>query len=359
MNNSSKNELRLVHLQLTYACNLRCWFCGQHGKRGFADDDNMPRSRELTPREWERIIAELAGLKQTQGFLPQVVIWGGEPLLYPGIRELLPLLHGHGFEVGMVTNGVRLPDFAAMINKTLKTLYVSIDGPQEVHEHIRGVPGIYPRIIQGMGMIDSTRLMTVCMFTLSATNYMHAVDFPLEAAKYNFRKILISNLIFLTREEGKQYARWLKDAFGVVACHAESWLLDPAEPYLDELPQILCRIEENIRAGEYPLEVELVPQGITSKTVLRYYRDPKGLATGELSHPHCLAPFQHLNICPDGDVHLCVDHNDLIVGNVRESGLMDIFRNEKADRLRREIAVNNNPACRHCPWRFNTRVALD
>ena len=52
-----KTQIELVHLQITKNCNLRCWFCGQWGKKGFFADD---KGELLSLNKWLDIINELA-----------------------------------------------------------------------------------------------------------------------------------------------------------------------------------------------------------------------------------------------------------------------------------------------------------
>jgi organic radical activating enzyme len=69
-------------------CNLACDFC---------DTDFSPREK-LTPDEV---------LERISPFSPCrfVVLTGGEPTLQPAFRDLVDLLHAHGYYVTMETNG--------------------------------------------------------------------------------------------------------------------------------------------------------------------------------------------------------------------------------------------------------------
>lgn len=76
-------------------CNLRCSFC----------DTEFDSYREMTPDE---VVAEVASCGSTLANqpLPLVVLTGGEPTLQVD-EAFVDLLHQHGYEVAMESNGTR------------------------------------------------------------------------------------------------------------------------------------------------------------------------------------------------------------------------------------------------------------
>ena len=74
-------------------CNLRCGFC----------DTEFDTYREMTDEE---IIAEVSRYKVSRCENSLVVLTGGEPTLQAD-EAFVDLLHQHGFEVAMESNGTR------------------------------------------------------------------------------------------------------------------------------------------------------------------------------------------------------------------------------------------------------------
>lgn len=352
-----EKKIKMVHLQLTLRCNLNCSFCGQWGKLGYMH--NRPPYQELSVKEWKRVIDSINNYSRQNGIKPQVTIWGGEPLLYEGVDDVLLHLKNCGFEVGIVTNGLLLNKHIEVINDTVKTLSVSIDGPQEVHETIRGKKGIYEKIMRNMAQVNTRRVKTVCMFTITEQNYNYISTFPFELEKRNFKMALYQNLIFMTEPDARQYKEWLKSTWGIHSSHADSWIKTDFGGWLEKLPEQLRMLEENIAKKRYSIEVKLFPSEATNQTILSYYYAKEGLHTHKKEKDYCWSPFLHINVAPNGDVQLCVDFNDVSVGNVRECDISDIFHNEKAELFRREIIEGHNPACKRCPWRFDTSFCLE
>ena len=104
-----EKKLEMVHLQLTRKCNLRCYFCGQWGRKGFfsggADTD-------MRFEEWHRVIDRLIEYRKTSGISPEITLWGGEPLVYPEFKAIVEYLRANEFQLKLITNGVLLDRFA-------------------------------------------------------------------------------------------------------------------------------------------------------------------------------------------------------------------------------------------------------
>ena len=84
------NKPELIHFQLTRNCNLRCYFCGQWGKKGFFSGAD---GEEMTLADWKKLALDI---KSTYTPLPHIMLWGGEPLVCPFFDELVMFLKEQG-----------------------------------------------------------------------------------------------------------------------------------------------------------------------------------------------------------------------------------------------------------------------
>ena len=82
-------EIVSMHFQLTGRCNLKCVFCGQ--QNGMFSGSHR---EELPYEKWIAIAEEVRNL----GSRPEIILWGGEPLLYSRFDELAEHLHRMGFD---------------------------------------------------------------------------------------------------------------------------------------------------------------------------------------------------------------------------------------------------------------------
>ena len=346
-------EVRLVHLQLSYKCNLRCSFCGQWGRHGYMSD-GRGATDELSESEWLDVVDRIAEMSPGPG-LPEFIIWGGEPLLSPAFPAVAKHLRRRGFPLAVVTNGVLLEKFAPLLAECADTVYVSLDGPEAVHEEIRGTQGIYPRIMNGLRQLSGKRPCLVGLFTLCERNMAVAADYPCELGGMGLDKLLIQHLIHCSPGRARDYRRWMKEGFGQDCAGLDSWVSEGFGDWVRALPEVTARIAGRIAAGDYPVRVELLPGELDPKRSADWY-DPEI----ELKSPKspCLMPWHHIHVNPDGNVHFCVDFNDFSLGNLREAKLEALLTGERAERFRRECGEFNS-LCTRCPWYYNRGLRLD
>ena len=127
----------LSHL-ITRRCNARCETCPW---RAEVDETSGAGLEELDTEE----VSWLYRAAGSAGF-PQLVVWGGEPLLRPDLPELLEVANAGGLSVALITNGSLLPDRWPDLRGRVHTLIVSLDDVGEAHDHLRSLPGLYARL---------------------------------------------------------------------------------------------------------------------------------------------------------------------------------------------------------------------
>lgn len=151
-------RIELIHFQITRNCNLRCHFCGQWGKKGAFSD---AVGKEMTFEEWKNIINSI----KAQSFpLPDIMLWGGEPLVCTYFDELVIYLKSAGFRVGIVTNGVLADRHIEILNEYVDVIYLSIDGDRETHNSIRG-EGVYERVLSNLKLLDASKIKIMTVLT--------------------------------------------------------------------------------------------------------------------------------------------------------------------------------------------------
>ena len=144
--------------ELTLACNLRCVHCGS--RAGWA------RSTELSTAECLDVVDQLADLG---GEL--LTLSGGEPLLREDWDAIARAAVGRGLTVNMVTNGTCVDEAAAgrAVQAGLCNVGVSIDGPEEVHDAIRG-RGAFRAAIRGIGRLRDAGMSVAVLTTVHLWN---------------------------------------------------------------------------------------------------------------------------------------------------------------------------------------------
>ncbi len=137
----SPNPVYMV-FQVTGDCNLRCRHCFNH-------ECNNDKNTDLTLEEIEKI-------SQNMGHVKYLTLAGGEPLLRNDLPEIASLFYRNNdlHVLNLVTNGW----FSETVVKTAEMILekcpgihfsigVSIDGPEDIHDSLRGRKGSFKRAL--------------------------------------------------------------------------------------------------------------------------------------------------------------------------------------------------------------------
>lgn len=122
--------LILSHL-VTSRCNAVCPTCLWR--------DRAPEDLPLETIRWLYRESQRAGI-------PQLVIWGGEPLLRADLPLLLAAARSTGHFVTLITNGWLLPRRWDELRGLVDVLVLSLDDVGEAHDRLRGLPGLFERL---------------------------------------------------------------------------------------------------------------------------------------------------------------------------------------------------------------------
>ncbi|MFX1456077.1 MAG: radical SAM/SPASM domain-containing protein [Promethearchaeota archaeon] len=156
----------IFHFLSTLRCNCDCESC--LWKNNSAKD-------ELSLNEIKRIYNEA---KEAGFFI--TLLWGGEPTLRRDITDIIKYAkHEADFAfIGMVTNGYLIPLQLSEYGQDLDLILISLDSPeQEEHDNIRGLPGLYSRIIESVDLIKKNYPHISLQFSFSISKYnIHRVD---------------------------------------------------------------------------------------------------------------------------------------------------------------------------------------
>lgn len=147
-----------LQLAVTNACNAHCRFCSF---------PNIPRSdwRMADPARLGRGLRAMhrAGIRY-------VCYTGGEPLLYPHLRDSLAQARSLDLETLLVTNGALLTSrlIQDLQEVGLNTLIISIDAAsEEGHDRHRGLPGLISHLGEMLPLVQRAGLKAVASVTLS------------------------------------------------------------------------------------------------------------------------------------------------------------------------------------------------
>jgi radical SAM protein with 4Fe4S-binding SPASM domain len=342
-----------IGVRITDMCNLRCHSCGQWGDNGYllGRDLKELKRREVPVARYKELVDEVAEC----GWRPIWYLWGGEPMLYPGLIELLHHLHDRGMPISLVTNGTRLVEVADDILETVQILLLSLDGPNaEIHNTQR--PGVGKSV-------DNFQDVFAALELISAEKRRRGRAFPYLLPLSCITRYNVDHLVDLY-QLGSRYA----DAHLFYL----TWWIDPlsAEAHVADFERrfgfkptthygwvgtwkdfdhgvIFDRFTEMDalarRAGRPP--PVMMPDLRRRDQVVTYYADH----AETFGYEQCVSIFMSVEINSNGDVSLCRDYNDYVLGNIRTDSLRELWEGEKARRFRSSLATEGSmPVCRRC-----------
>ena len=327
----------VVILVPTLRCNLKCPYCFQRNESSPAW---RPQQEDiLSLAEWQAVIAEIKPLGL------HVIVMGGELFLYPEALELLRSVKAAGLPLTVITNGTALPRVAAeLVGMGLNRLIVSLDGPPEVHNVVRGHPRSYElategiaRVIAERGICPSPFVQVSCAISVHTQTHLQA--FVEAVGPLGVDRIVFNNLIYATPEQVAAQSEALRAVFNVQQ-YSEA-LDNGAQIGVD--PALIRREMSVIRAGPWAERIIVAPPGVEQH--LEAYYAPHA---PPFSNQFCTAIYRELWVLPNGDVGACVHITELFVGNVREGGAMAAWNNPRFRRFRQHLAQGLLPACVRC-----------
>jgi len=129
-----KHPIYLIHA-VTARCNARCGFCAWN-------PEFYEGSDEMTTEETKNLYRQA----RAAGFIG-LSMWGGEPLLRKDIGEITRYAKNLGLLTQMVTNGALLDKKLDDVLPHLDRICISVDHPSSKHDQMRGVKGLYGKIL--------------------------------------------------------------------------------------------------------------------------------------------------------------------------------------------------------------------
>jgi MoaA/NifB/PqqE/SkfB family radical SAM enzyme len=148
----------LFQIHPTRRCNLRCLHCYSR---------SSPEERDfLTPES----IAEALTDARDQGYRI-AEFSGGEPVLYPGLGELLRHAKSLGMKTTVASNGMLLHEARLReMAKYTDMLAISLDGMPDSHDRMRNCVGAFQRMAESLEAVRVSRIPFGFVFTLTRNN---------------------------------------------------------------------------------------------------------------------------------------------------------------------------------------------
>ena len=333
-----------MNLKLVNACNLRCKMCPQWGETGYNLSRPSAELKNLISLDvYKRLVDDVAAIK------PWVYIWGGEPFLYPDLLPLTRYIKAHGFTTSIVTNGTKLAKHAAELVETgLDVLLISVDGPRDTHDNVRGYKGAFDLTAAGIEAVQAEKKRRgkvkpyITLMSVVTEDNQDNLDQVFEIGDdLRIDMLMTSYAWFQTEESGARHTALMQEKMNITPWSWRGFMWDVSAINPNAVAKSVRRIKQ--RRWSFPyifmpeLELEQIPA---------YYAQ-HGNTFG---HHQCRYPWIATDIMPNGDVITCRDYPDVVVGNIKSDSIMTLWNNPRSRRFRTLLKEEGGllPICSRC-----------
>ncbi len=331
-----------VDWELTFRCNLRCRICPQELFKSQGGKRRTPSAEaELSLDEAKAVVDDLA----TMG-VKVITLTGGEPLLYPQAAEIAHYIKARGMACNILTNGGVMSEEIArrLVQAKVDALTFSLDGPQKVHDLVRGREGCFARLCQAVELVqklkvsEGSRLPSLAFnCTISALNQDCFSELLEIADRLQVPAVNFAYLFFTSQKAVSETGR-LIDLQGV---KQENQVLPDDLKTIDPetvKAQIALSCEQ---ASKYKLRVNFFPP-LQGEEIYRYFSDDSYSYCSK-----CFFPWYAGRINPYGAVYPC--SIDYCIGNVRQQPFSSLWNSQAYRRFRRQLkSLRLFPKCKKC-----------
>lgn len=152
---------KTVQIHLGRTCNLKCAHC--YSLSGPGETEVLPKGA---------VIAFLESARK-EGY-ERASFSGGEPMVFADFPEILNTAKVLGYRTNMVTNGTFLPEERwRAVRPHLDLLAISIDGPEHIHNKMRGNQSAFSRTYKNLDKIRSSGIPFGFVHTLTLDTLPH------------------------------------------------------------------------------------------------------------------------------------------------------------------------------------------
>jgi Fe-coproporphyrin III synthase len=268
-----------------------------------------------------------------------VVMTGGEPLLNRELSTICAFFRELSVRITLLTTGLLLHKKADIVDSGFDDIIISIDGPPDVHDQIRRVPGAFEAIRRGVFAIRERRpgIPISCRTTVQKLNHTH-----LRATTSAARLLGLDSISFLAA-----------DISSAAFNREEPWTFErQADVSLSrmEVSELENEIELLIQAHQGDISKGFIAESAEKlrRIGTRFRERIEGTSP---KAPICNAPWVSAVVDVDGSVRPCFFHPP--IGDISQLTLENAINTESALHFRSRLKIASNRTCQRCVCSLN------
>jgi len=336
-----------IVLGVNNVCNLHCKMCDVGTKNmesNFAQ--NLIGTHPINmPLELVKKI-----INHTAKYYPKTKLGYGftEPLVYPSLIESLHYANTKNLFTSITTNALTLKHKAKqLVGAGLNELYISLDGPQDIHNEIRGHKKSFQKALEGIEELlkyeNSPKISVFCVITEWNIGYLNEF---LEVFKtYPLSQIGFMHTNFTPQDIADKHNEIWAHSYPATSSNMDEINIDNFDL------ELLWEEIKTIKNSTYKFPITFSPEIDSKEKLIEFYHRPEKII-GRM----CNDIFSNIMIKSDGSV--IPAHGrcyNIDIGNIYESSLKDIWNGQIIKRFRSTVSKNGGflPACSRCCSAFN------
>jgi Fe-coproporphyrin III synthase len=331
-----------IYWSINSVCDLHCKMCdvGTFNEEGtFYKTLRIDRQlHEIDINVFKRVVDEVATAK------PYMSINSTEPMLYKPLVEAVQYCTDRDIEVGVTTGAYQLPKIAEKLAEArLTRLNISIDGPEDIHNHIRGQEDSFQNSIEGLQMFHQ-RAKSIgyspeiyLNYTISNLNHHALVDFYDSVKDLPINQCNFTYMWFISPDIAEAHNKEYGDIYPITSsCYNEH-----TNPHKVEIKVMF----EQIQSLKGKPKVAFLPE-FSEEKLERFFHNPNSFME---KNAHCMASWFFLQILADGKAVVHTRCHLEPIGNINTDTFYSLWNGKKMKEWRALISrVKNMPMCKRC-----------
>jgi len=330
-----------IFITITKKCNLSCKMCDYSpGSIENFMSKMLSHEKELSVQDWKNFIDDVSV------FRPAIFFVAAEPLLYSGTEELIRYIKKEKkLLCSLATNGFLLKEFAgSLVDAGLDYLEVSFDGPEHIHDSIRGREGSFKRLVEGIREIQHIRgkhgkpriNVTYAISDYNFAELVRTMDI-LDSLNEHWDSISFCHLSYLSKPVADRHNREYPDV------KKDSRSISKVNPLGVDV-EVLKKQIELVKKMKHKA-VRFMPD-LSDDNLLYWYSDPLRIKN---DNRKCSFPWINANITPGGAVMPLLSCSNVIFGNIKQDVFKTVWNNQGFRNFRLRVhKAGKFPACFSC-----------
>ncbi len=334
-----------VLLLLTYRCNLRCKMCYYYNESEKSNTQNLiekRKSEELTLEQIKKLIDDISAMG-----VKVLTLHGGEPLIHRDLFAISKYAYSKGMLVNFFTNGILLDEAVIdkIIDARINAITISMDGPERIHDEVRGLKGAFSKIINGIAVFKKKESEGLQIPKLSLVTSVSALNE--DSVTELFGTIRDTGVkqwsIALVTNDSNNLSEATKKLLNISSTNVQGDLSALSEDIINLDIEKMFRIKDELIKEKADADLQI---DFPSDRFIRNFADP-----GFNESDNCLAPWARAVISPYGEVNPCIMLSmiDANMGNIKDKPFREIWNGAKFIEFRKTLKKHGTlPICSKC-----------